>query len=258
MRAAICKCSFMEENNSHDFIGQTNGTVLTILIVIVCLVFFSSSWEKRQPVKSIKTTGIKYLTEKEIIGYSGICDSGFIARGTISLTDIERNIGRHEFIRSVQAWRTGRGDIAVEIVEREPIAAICCGEGGTLRYIDSSGTFLPYRTFATISDVPIFFGIRQFDSASIRKQCLRILQDLHNYGDESWMRQIGDITWLADKRCWQLHFEDYDISVLVSAQNDIVLQIEALRTTLKEIGHADKLQIDLRWENKSVVSAKAS
>jgi hypothetical protein len=246
----------VEENSSHDFAEQSNGKVLTILIIIVCLVFFSSSWGKRQPVESIKATGLKYLTEQEIIGCSGFTDSAVLRHGAISLTDIERNIVRNKFIRSVQAWRTGLGDITVEVTEREPVAAIC-GDDGILRYLDSAGVFLPYRLFAAISDVPIFYGIRQYDSTSIREQCLRILQDLRNYGDESWTRQIGTVTWNADKRYWQLHFEDYDISALVSPGSDMYLQLSGLHATLKDIGCAGKLQIDLRWENKSVVSAKA-
>lgn len=246
----------MEENGIHDFAEQSAGKVLTILIIIVCLVFFSSSWGKHQSVGNISAIGAKYLTEQEIIGYSGLTDSAMPGRGAVSLTNIERNIARHEFVRSVQAWRTGLGDITVEIVEREPVAAIC-GADGLLRYIDSSGVFLPYRLFATISDVPIFYGIRQYDGNSVREQCLRILQDLRNYGDESWTRQIGGITWLADKRCWRLHFEDYDVSVLIAPRNDMYLQLSGLRAVLKGIGYADKLQIDLRWESKAVISTEA-
>ncbi len=243
----------MAFNISDSASKYYGSTILTVLIIVICLILFAKSWKKHQTIADIKVYGAKYLTVQEIIAYTGIKDSLGVSLNRASLTKIEQNVAQHEFVSKVQAWREGLHSIAIEIRERIPFAVVCPNEGH-LQYIDSSGKVLPYRLFAAITNVPIIYGSLSKDSIAKIRDGVYTLKQILTVSGEELFRQIGSIEWSYPQRCWVVYLDTYNILLLISPEREIALQINKLNAMLHENSTIANKQIDLRWQDKVVVS----
>lgn len=231
---------------------------ITVIAVIISLCYLATHWTNKKSVTGWTVVGAKLLTLDEITAFAGVNAKDSIRRGTVSLFGIESKVNQHTFVRNSQVSFDGLNKIKIEVVERNPIAAIV-EQDGSLKYIDSAGNSLPYRLFSTVTDVPLIYGIREYgirESSKPESQIFRIglelIIQLQRYSNVELLPQLGSITWLNNKKCWQLDFDDYDVHILLGNMQDVQEQLDKLNTALNEIPQTPELLIDLRWNDKIV------
>lgn len=247
----------VEKNKRYSLYSQ----LLTIMIVVGGVFALAVMWKSKQRLQGVQVSGIKALTQQEIIEISGLDTSEHLYLKDIELAEIRQNIRKHPFIRSVEVAHGDNGVISIAVDERAPVAAIK-SSGGDLRYIDSEGKILPYRLFSVVSDVPIVHGIEtvgKVDSIGL-VGLVSLLKELQFTERGELYQQISEIIYEARLSSFILRSADAGFSVTVGTVANLNGKFSHLYAFLtRELPKLPKNSIDyidLRWSDQLVVKKK--
>jgi hypothetical protein len=179
------------------------------------------------------------------------------------LAVVRQAVLSHKFIRSASVYREADGGIAIDIVERSPIAVIS-DEAGLLRYLDEDAVLLPYRMIKIGNDVPVIHGVTsngRIDTSAIRG-VVSLLTQLRDQDEIQVFNDVSEIDFHEKEKTYFLTTSTANTRIIFGQLDKYEEKIGRLLSYLKSYGKQDNLRaaslIDLRWSNRVIISYKNS
>ena len=118
------------------------------------VVMLGLQWRETLKVQRVVVEGVSTLSAKEIVALANVSPQALLY--SMDLEGIRDRVSRHPFVRSVDVCRQYPNKLTVNVVEREPVATINCGQ---LCYVDKEGMLLPCSGSGKKFDLPLISGI---------------------------------------------------------------------------------------------------
>jgi len=128
--------------------------LIVLLVGTTAILIFSMQWRATLKTQRVVVQGVTTLSAKDIVALAKVAPRSSMY--SMNLAEIRDRIAHHPFILSVGVYRDLPNKINVDIVEREPVASINCGQ---LWYVDREGVLLPCNASARKFDLPLISGI---------------------------------------------------------------------------------------------------
>ncbi len=240
--------------------------ILLVLLTFVLIAVVGNLWKSSLRVKTITVEGDQNVPANQIIQLSGV------RAGTpmfdLDLTEIQRNVSSHYFIRGVVVERNLPGTVRITVTERTPLAIV---PTEPMQYVDEEGVVLPPTNARIVYDLPVISG---FASAATLEagerasgndidEAVRLLwtirqgnRDLFHRISEVRLRGEGDIVLYSSE--WGVpiifgHGRVADkVAQLEAFWNDEVALIGARHLEYVDVRYAD--QVIVRWKTSAGVS----
>lgn len=130
-----------------------------VVVVVATLAIGGNLWKSGLRVKTVVVEGVVNVGRNQIIQLADV------PIGTplydLDLTEVQRNVGSHHFIRRAVVERNLPGTIRISVTERTPLAIV---PGPTLMYVDEDGVILPPTNVRAVYDLPVISGLSSSDS----------------------------------------------------------------------------------------------
>ena len=138
-----------------DIKPRTAG-ILVLIAIAICLVLGANAWKSSLKIKQIKIDGNRIVGVNEILQLTQVQMNSLLYK--IDLTEIQRNVMSHHYIKDAVVERNLPNSIHIQIMERVPIAIVNRSE--TL-YLDEDGVVLPRSISHRLFDLPMLSGISE-------------------------------------------------------------------------------------------------
>jgi len=231
--------------------------MIPLVLLIAVLSYFARDWRSTVKVTSIEVVGVRSLSKNVIAKLSGVDVNA--ALYDLDLAKVKRRVMAEPLLKDVRLNREYPGSLVIEVSEREPMAALNCGQ---MRFVDEEGVVLPYLDGDRKLDLPLIIGIDGIQSEKVGKPimnkelfaALEIIRQaqlldstIYHMISELDMNRGGDI---------RINSLDAGIPVILGRE-DIpkkLLLFETFWTNFVNAGDAQKLKyVDLRFEDQVVV-----
>jgi cell division septal protein FtsQ len=208
--------------------------------------------------------GNQYVSRQEVLSALGFSAKGPVRIGVsvfrLPLAERRKQVESIPWVRSVSLSRAYPHRLAVQIVERVPVAFV--NLGGRLKVVDGDGVFLEKPEKADF-DFPVVTGLEAAPGLAERKQRLALYLEFQTQvaaeaGHSGWL--ISEVN-LADaddlkalmvhgSQTIQLHFGD----------RDFLERFRSFLTLLPEVqkSNAKIDSVDLRYDNQIVVNPQSA
>lgn len=230
-----------------------------LVIVLVWSLVMSYQWRDTLTVKRLFVEGNRIVPAGEIVQRSSIKAGRLLY--DIDLLDIQRQILKQQYIKSVVILRELPDGLRLKVVERQPLAAV--SHGRTL-FLDEDGVVLPPYEASTMFDVPFISGITaehvtvghtMEDANGLRglalvKLARQIGPEVYHLISELRVEPNGDVI---------LYSSDAGVTILVGKEEEerkLLLLKTFWETVVRQRG-ADQLHlVDLRYEDRIIARWK--
>jgi cell division protein FtsQ len=231
--------------------------MIPLLLSIGVLSHFAREWRSTVKVASISVDGARSMSKSALAKLAGV-DLNAPLYG-FDLNNVKRRIMAEPLLKDVQLNREYPGSLVIAVSEREPVAALNCGQ---MRFVDEEGVVLPYLDGDRKLDLPVIIGIdgiqaekvgkpimnkELFTALEIIRQAQMLDSTIYHMISELDMNRGGDI---------RINSLDAGIPVILG-RDDIpkkLLLFETFWTNFVNTGYAQKLKyVDLRFEDQVVV-----
>jgi cell division protein FtsQ len=210
--------------------------------------------------------GRQFIEEREVFNLLKGNGGDKLLGQTLSSLDLrkkEEMIKENIWIRDAQVFFDNNEVLRVNVIEREPIARIFTGDGGSF-YIDSGGVVLPLPDQLP-AKVPVFTGfplkryrLRGTDSALSRQIATLSVYILN---DPFWMAQIEQVNIKPDKTFEMVPAVGSHL-IGFGDGNDIEQKFHRLMIFYKEVmtktGFEKYGRIDLRYQGQVVATRRGA
>ena len=250
---------YMPSNTTQKVRRKRMGIYLMIPLILsmMALCILSREWRESLKLESISVKGTRSLTVNAVTMLANVpLKSAFY---DLDLLSIREKIMTEPLLKDARLNREFPGILQIEITEREPIAALNCGQ---MRFVDAEGVVLPYLNGERKLDLPLIIGISGLQSERVGKPilnkelftALEIIQQaqtldsaIYHMISELDMNGGGDI---------KINSLDAGIPVTLGRQ-DIpkkLLMFETFWSNYVNPGDGQKLKyVDLRFDDQVVV-----
>ena len=228
---------------------------LTLSMIALCAL--AREWRESLKLDSMNVRGTRSLAIGAVTALANVQSKSLLYK--LDLMTIRQKIMTEPLLKDVRMNREFPGILEIEVVEREPIAALNCGQ---MRFVDAEGVVLPYLDGERKLDLPLIIGIDGIQAERIGKPilnkelflALEIIQQaqkldssIYHMISELDMNRGGDI---------KINSLDAGIPVILGRQ-DIprkLLMFETFWTNFVSSGDAQRLKyVDLRFDDQVVV-----
>lgn len=235
------------------------GLILMIPLLggMAALFVLSTEWKQALSVQWISVNGAQTISVREIVALANLPMKTALYR--LDLYDVQQRIMAQPFVKSAGAHRWLPGTVAIDIVEREPIASINVGQW---RLVDGEAVVLPNIESQKKFDVPVIIGIdglradrvglpimnkELFKAIEVLKQAMTLDTVVYHMISEIDMKNGGDIV---------INSSDGGVPVILGREDIAkkLLMFETFWSQFVNTGEAEKLKyVDLRYEDQVVV-----
>lgn len=248
----------------HTGLRQTTGhrrlglfLMISLFAGMVGLFVLAAEWKHSLAIQNISVSGLQSVPLGEIVGLANI--RLHMELYAFDLLDVQRRMMLKPFIKTARVHRELPGTIAIDIVEREPIASINTGQ---LYLVDADGVVLPYVGLQKRFDVPVIVGIEGlrtervgvplmnkelFKAIQVLKSAMALDTVVYRMISEIDMKRGGDIV---------LYSADSGVPVILGRERipEKLLMFETFWSKYVGANEAEKLiYVDLRFEDQIVV-----
>jgi cell division septal protein FtsQ len=235
------------------------GLVLMVPLVLsmIALCLLSAEWRQALKVESVQAAGMRSLTRNDVLTLAGVPVKSVFYK--LDLMNVRAKLMAEPLIKDVRIHREFPGILQVDVIEREPVAALNCGQ---MRYVDAEGVVLPYLDGDRKLDLPLIIGISGLQSERIGRPilnkelfaALEIIQQAQTL-DTTIYHMISELD-MNNGGAIRINSIDAGVPVILGRQ-DIpkkLLMFETFWTNFVNAGDAQKLKyIDLRFDDEVVV-----
>jgi cell division protein FtsQ len=230
--------------------------LIPLLLSVVVLFVFSMEWRETLRMKRLIVHGSRIIPVEEVFKLANVASNTAIF--DIELAAVRTRVLSQPYFNAVTVSRQLPGTLAIDVVEREPVASITAGHA--LRYVDGDGVVLPFRP--VVGDLPVISGIEGLQKSEVGQraefddltEALRILAvvceldtALYHFVSEINMNHGGDIV---------IYSGDSGVPVLLGRGN-IARKLALLRTFWASYVHDQEVNrlkyIDVRFDDQVVV-----
>ena len=231
--------------------------MIPLVLSIAVLSHFAREWRSTVKVTSINVAGTRSLSKNALAKLSGVEMSAPLY--DLDLAKVKRRIMAEPLLKDVQLNREYPGSLVIEVSEREPMAALNCGQ---MRFVDAEGVVLPYLDGDRKLDLPLIIGIDGIQSEKVGKPIIN--KELFAALDIIRQAQLLDstiyhmISEIDMNRGGDIRINSLDAGIpVILGREDIpkkLLLFETFWTNFVNAGDAQKLKyVDLRFEDQVVV-----
>ncbi|HEX8546917.1 MAG TPA: cell division protein FtsQ [Cytophagaceae bacterium] len=179
--------------------------VVGILLTLLALISFVDKKESRKKVKNIiikidDKYDNYFVDESEVLKLLTDRYQDFLLNKhleEVSLKQLEQRVLTHKFIKDADVYKDHKGNIIVNIIQRQPVARIVSTDGPHW-YIDGEGKTFPTSEKFTARVILIdgdFTKDFKRDSFFIKPQGKQYLEFINGVnGDEFWKAQVAQIS----------------------------------------------------------------
>jgi len=234
--------------------------VLVVLGTIAGLIVVANRWLARAEFTGFELRGRSVLDSAEIVAACQIAPGTPLAE--IDLDLVERKVRVHPYIASASVYRADNGRLAIDLVERAPVAAVVAGRG--IVYLDSQAVVLPARFSSAALDLPFLGGVAaRGDSSSAGQidsvkacEALAVLRTVRGY-DAGLYRQISEVRREPTGE-YSLLLTDGAIPVAMGRPEAVEARLGKLERAVRLLVHDPQngraiAGLDLRWRGQVVV-----
>lgn len=242
--------------------------VIVTLGTIAGLIVVANRWLARAEFTGFELRGRSVLDSAEVTSTCKLAPGTPLAE--IDLDMVERQVLQHPYIAAASVYRADNGKLAIDLVERAPVAAAVVGR--SIVYLDSQGIVLPGRFSSAALDLPFLSGVttasRGADSSrgetidSVKgREALTVLETVRSY-DAGLYRQISEVQREATGE-YSFVLTDGAVTAAMGRADAIERRLGKLERTVRLIVH-DPVQgrgiasLDLRWRGQVVVRRRAA
>lgn len=142
---------------------------IIILIVIVAIVSASAivlagKWRGKDVYRKITLSGNFTISDNEILKLAGLTENIELSDEEINENEIINKLKVHNDIKKVLVTKIPPDEIAIQIVEKNPIAII--NDDNSLKLIDEELELYPFDNKGKVFDLPVINGLEKTDSIS--------------------------------------------------------------------------------------------
>lgn len=228
-----------------------------LLLGAAVVVVLGLQWRETLKVQRVVVEGVSTLSAKEIVALAKVSPQALLY--SLDLEGIRDRVSHHPFVQSVDVCRQYPNKLTVNVVEREPVATINCGQ---LCYVDKDGMLLPCSGSSKKFDLPLVSGIEGVEHVTSGRmvmnkemsEAIGVCQTVQSL-DTAVYRMISEIN-MNNGGDIILYSSEAGVPVVVGRGN-IEKKLLLLKTFW--VGNmattdADNVQyIDLRFEDQVVV-----
>ena len=138
--------------------------LVTLLLGANAVFILAMNWRDSLKVQRVVVEGVNTVSAKEIVNIAQVSSHALMY--AVNLAQVQDRILHHPFIKSVAVYRQLPNKLNIDLVEREPVASINCGQ---LCYVDNDGMLLPCGESNKKFDLPLVSGIDGVQNARLGK-----------------------------------------------------------------------------------------
>lgn len=227
--------------------------IIVALLAVGFLGLVGSQWRERQHVSSVVINGVTGLSGEAVRAVADTFQGRQIR--TLDFAAIRDLVESLPYVKDASVHLTGVRDLAVDIVERQPIAHVVM-EDGSLRYVDADGRVLPPTPVRTAHNVPV---LQPTGSGTLTATELKMLATALVEGrqtlDASLFQSVSEvrldratheIVVVTERSNWRMR-SDGDVHRAFADMNVFWV------TTGTRLDLAGVVEIDVRWSNQVVL-----
>jgi cell division protein FtsQ len=139
----------------------------SLLLGVAVVVVLALQWRETLKVQRVIVEGVTTLSAKEIVALAKVSPQAVLY--SMDLEEIRDRVLHHPFVRAVDVSRQYPNKLTVNVVEREPVATINCGQ---LCYVDEEGMLLPCNGSNKKFDLPLISGIEGVENVKSGKMVM--------------------------------------------------------------------------------------
>jgi cell division protein FtsQ len=228
------------------------GCVVLVIGAAVC----ANIWKRDIPLRSVRVSGNRLVSAAEVVRLAAIPERTHLF--SVDLSAVQRRVQRNPFVRMATVNRDVRGEIMIEVVERNPIAAMVTDR---LLYLDADGVVLPQARAEPLFDLPVLTGDlplqdcvpgKRLSSAGLR-EALDILSTARRGGEDLYGK-ISEVH-VSDTQDLILYTSEGGIPVIFG-RGDAAEKLARLDGFWNDIvgrrGSRNLQYIDVRFEDEVV------
>ncbi len=231
-------------------LGALGGVFLAVFVM-------SLQWKDAGRIDDVSVRGAVHFSDKEIMERADIPLKALL--DTLSLGAVRERLLSHPYVRDARVTRIYPDAVAIEIVERIPVASFM--SNGRIRYLDADGVVLPYLPGEAPYDLPVISGIPElprtrvgqavasddfFEAVSILSAALESDTSVYRLISEVDMKNGGDV----------LLFSSEVAVPIIFGRGEAARKFAILRTFwnkfVREEGPENLKYIDLRYDDQVV------
>ncbi len=238
--------------------GGWGVALLGLLLMVLCGgAVRANLWKRDLLVESVKTSGNRIVATADILKLGGVQKRSKLF--DVNLADVQRRVKTHPYLSAVSINRNAPGGITINVVEREPIAAL-----GTERllFLDPEGVLLPSLRADQAFDVPVVTGVMPNGewisghrvSAECLLDALRLLSTAKSISDDLY-RRISEVH-IMENREMLLYTAEMGVPVVFGRGDEVtkLMKFDGFwRDVVSRRGTQDLQYIDVRFEDQVVV-----
>ena len=231
--------------------------MIPLLVGMIALFLLSAEWKETLRVQTIYVNGSQSVSVKDVAGLAEVLPHTELYH--IDLLEVQNRIMAQPFIKSARVNRRLPGTVAIEVIEREPIASVNVGKP---HLVDAEGVMLPDIGAPKKFDVPGIIGIdglrperagvpimnkELFNAIDVLKEAIKIDSVVYRMISEVDMNHGGEII---------LYSSDVGVPVLLGREGvpKKLLMLETFWSRFVSSGDVEKLgYVDLRFDDQVVV-----
>lgn len=248
------------KNDFGNFAGLT--VFYLILIVIFYLALFLYNKKGKEEIKMITLHGNSLLSKEQYLKFADLNQSDEYS--DLSLNGIKNRIEKHPYVFKAEVKSDGRGNVTINIKEKEIYAVII--HGGEPYFISSDFEFIKILEYTVYSDIPLISNAKLPDKitpglsnkSSDLVQAFKIIdaaritdQDISKRLAEINLKYGGDIV---------LTFSGMNYPVIFGRGNEVkkMIYLSIMWDKTKELNliQDNTSYIDLRFSNEAFIGKK--
>lgn len=230
--------------------------LIVVGLVVIAVLILAIRWKSTQHVQSIVIEGVKALRHEEILAIASLTMADTTQSASSKrLAVIRDRIIKHPYVKSVIVESNGIKGIKITICEKQPYIAFPSSMG-SIDYVDSTGTVLPYEKFSNSSDVPIIHGI--YDGSRINRTMLssiKVIIETAKLKDMGLQELLSEIDINKQTNEYTFITTDGETQIKFGSPENIERKLEKLRLYMlhsaTKQGHPT--YVDIRWKNQIVI-----
>lgn len=230
--------------------------LIVVGLVVIAVLILAIRWKSTQHVQSIVIEGVKALRHEEILAIASLTIADTTQSASSKrLAVIRDRIVKHPYVKDVIVESNGIKGLKITIFEKQPYIAFPSSMG-SIDYVDSTGTVLPYEKFSHSSDVPIIHGI--YDGSRINRNMLSSIKaiiEAAKMKDMGLQELLSEIDINKQTNEYTFITTDGETQIKFGSPENIERKLEKLRLYMlhsaTKQGHPT--YVDIRWKNQIVI-----
>ncbi len=248
------------KNDFGNFAGLT--VFYLILIVIFYLALFLYNKKGKEEIKMITLHGNSLLNKEQYLKFADLNQSDEYS--DLSLNGIKNRIEKHPYVFKAEVKSDGRGNVAINIKEKEMYAVII--HGGEPYFISADFEFIKILEYTIYSDIPLVSNAKLPDKitpglsnkSSDLVQAFKII-DAARITDQDISKRLAEIN-LKYGGDVVLTFSGMNYPVIFGRGNEVkkMIYLSIMWDKTKELNliQDNTSYIDLRFSNEAFIGKK--